>query len=171
MVLVLTGQVWVAPVGTPGPTSVSSALHSAFKDMGFISEEGVKFTEDRQVEARFSWTSLYPKELVIVGRTATVEFALREFNKRAVEFALEGSVTSNGAEWKHDAFNAAAVSKALVIDAADGSSLVRLYFPSGVVEADVESGHSRAGSTDLPVAFSSDRATTDPYTLWRTGVK
>jgi hypothetical protein len=137
-------------------------------ELGFISEDGATFTEEKEVVAKSSWTSLYPKKFMIVGRRAVIKFALREFNKRAVEFALEGPVTKVAAEWKYvpPAMDAA-FPKALVVEWEDGANLFRLYFPTGIVSAPTESQMSRTNPTDLPVTYSSYKSGTgNPYTLF-----
>ena len=35
------GAVWVAPVGTSLPTDATSVINTAFKSLGYISEDGV----------------------------------------------------------------------------------------------------------------------------------
>lgn len=161
------GRAWVAPLGTPAPTNTTGTLDPAFLDLGFVSDDGVRVIENKTVEPKSSWTSLYPKEYVLVGRDLQVELTLREFNKRAVEFALEGSVVTNASEWKHVAFNAAAVSKALVVEWEDGVFNFRLYIPRGMVVADVESQMSRNGASDLPVVFNAHKdGVEQPYTLF-----
>lgn len=172
-VLVLVGTVYVAPVGTPGPTSATSVLDPAFEDMGYLSDVGVTMTNEIDVQPKSSWTGLYPKDFSVVGRRVAVGFTLREYNKRAVELALEGTAVTSGAQWKHGAYNDAAVSKALVIDTTDvdGITKLRIYFPSGIVTADVSSRMARTTAADLPVVFGAPQTAAPPYTMFRSGGK
>lgn len=49
------GAVWVAPVGTTLPTTANGALNEAFKDLGYISEDGVTNTPTRETESVTAW--------------------------------------------------------------------------------------------------------------------
>ena len=168
-VLTPTGTVYIAPIGTPGPHTLDEALDPAFLDLGFITDEGLKITNDIALEPKSSWTSLYPKAYIIVGRDVVVEFSLLEWNKRAVEFALDGNVAKNSTEWKHAGYNASATSKSMVIDAVDGDDKLRYYFPVGIVTADLESTASREDAAELPVAFSATQIDSllSPFRMWR----
>ena len=161
-----SGQIYVAPVGTAAPTLVRSVLDPAWNDLGYISDEGFTYSEKAETEPKSSWTSYYPKEFVLTGRNTMVTFALREFNKRAVEFALEGTVSPSGSEWKKTPATSGSVPRALVIDWQDGAKLFRMYIPSGAIQADVESQMTRTGPTDLPLVFAANKMTDDPYTIF-----
>ena len=166
VIVASTGRVFVAPVGTPAPTSSASVLDVAFLELGFVSEEGATFSEEKEIYAKSSWVSLYPKEYVPVGRRVSLRFVLREFNKRAVEFALEGSVAKVATEFVHSP-PSPATPKALVLDWSDGSHLFRLYFPIGIVSAGAESTVSRTGALSLPVAYGAYASGGNlPYTMF-----
>jgi hypothetical protein len=50
-----SGGIFVAPAGTPVPTSYDEALDAAFVKMGYISEDGVTRTEDADSDDKFAW--------------------------------------------------------------------------------------------------------------------
>jgi len=167
IIIAATGTVYVAPTGTPAPTQVRSTLDVAFLEMGFLSEEGVSVTQGRSVEPKSSWTSLYPKEFITVEQRILVGFALREFNKRAVEFALEGAIVAAGAEFKYSPSAQDRLQRALVVDWEDGTHLFRLYLPFGTAYADIESRMTRTTSADLPIVFGAVKSgAADPYTMF-----
>lgn len=49
------GAVFYAPVGTALPTNATDPLSDAYKDMGYISEDGVKNNGEREVEEIKAW--------------------------------------------------------------------------------------------------------------------
>lgn len=49
------GAIYRAPLGTPLPTSVNEELDKAFKDMGYVSEDGVTSSNTRESESIKAW--------------------------------------------------------------------------------------------------------------------
>lgn len=49
------GAIRIAPVGTPLPTSTQEALNEAFKDMGYVSEDGLTNSTNLVVEKIKDW--------------------------------------------------------------------------------------------------------------------
>lgn len=158
-----TGNVYVAPVGTPAPTLVRSTLDAAWQEMGFITEEGVTYAEEIDTVPRSSWSSFYPREYTPVARRFTVSLAFREYNKRVVEFATEGAITKSGTEWKKSPAAGDISTKAFIVDWNDGVHLVRLYIPVGSVISNIDSAMQRTAAVDLPVVFGTTRLTGDAY--------
>jgi len=175
VVVASNGKVYVAATATPAPTNYTTALNAAFLagELGFISEEGATFTEGRDITDISAWQSFYPLRKIVTARTVQVSFAVREFNKRAVEFALGGTVAINSAEWKFTPPAPDAVAaKSMVMEWTDGTKGYRLYIPVGIVTEAVETNLSRTAAADLPITFEA----TDPgtgsniYTLFTTDV-
>ena len=154
-----TGTVSVAPTTTAAPTTTSGALNAAFIDMGFLSEDGFTFTESKDVADINVWQSFYPARKLITGRAVQVSFALREWKKDTVEFALGGTVTAAHPNHKYEPPTASALGlKSMVIDWQDGTRFYRLYFPTGLVTEAVESNMTRTDAGNLPITY----VATDP---------
>ena len=49
------GHVWRAPIGTTLPTDATTALDAAFKDMGYISDDGVTNANTPETEVINAW--------------------------------------------------------------------------------------------------------------------
>lgn len=172
VVVAASGKIYAGPTSTPAPTNFTTALNAGFLEMGFVSEEGATFTEGRDITDISAWQSFYPLRKIITGRTVSVSFALREFNKRAIEFALGGTVSINSAEWKYvppvpDALSA----KSFVMEWTDSFPIAkgyRLYIPVCIVTEAVESTLSRTAAADLPITIeATDPGTgTNIYTLF-----
>lgn len=150
------GKVYVAATSTPAPTNFTTALNAAFLagELGFISEEGATFTESKDVTDINAWQSFYAIRKIVTSRNVEVSFALREWNKRTVEFALGGTVAVNAAEWSYTPPAPETLAeKSLVLEWLDGSKGYRLYFPRGIVTEAVESTLTRTSAADLPITF------------------
>lgn len=50
-----TGALFVAPAGTAVPTSAAEALNPAFKNLGYVSDEGLVNNVETDVEDVFAW--------------------------------------------------------------------------------------------------------------------
>jgi hypothetical protein len=67
----VAGGLWVAPLGTALPTTEVVALNAAFKAVGYVTEDGVTRTEERNAENLLAWGG----DTILVAQTG-VEAAL-----------------------------------------------------------------------------------------------
>ena len=165
------GTAYAGLTTTPAPTNATTALNAGFTEMGFISEEGATFSQGQEVTDINAWQSFYPIRRIITSRSVTVSFALREWNKRVVEFATGGTVGASGGEWTLTPPSPEQLTeKSLVLEWLDGSKKYRLYIPRGIISENVETNLSRTAAADLPVTFaaSDPGAGTSVYKLFTT---
>lgn len=151
------GTVRVAPVGTAEPADIDAAYGAGWVDLGFTSEDGVKFRDTKSVEAIPVWQLFYPARRVISERDFAVEFVLRQFSGNQVEFAFGGGTVSvDGAgKYRFTPPDPEVIdSRALAVDWLDGDYSFRLIVPNGMVSEDVETQLARATAADLPITFS-----------------
>lgn len=91
-----TGAVYVAPAGTPLPTTAWSTLNAAFKGMGYVSEDGLVNSVESDTEEVNAWGG----DLVLVGQTTFKEMFtvnLIETNAEALKvYYGEDNVTVEG---------------------------------------------------------------------------
>lgn len=71
------GAVYVAPTGTALPTSTAAALNSAFKPLGYISEDGLTNSNSPESESVKAWGGDTVLTLM-TGREDTFSFSLIE---------------------------------------------------------------------------------------------
>lgn len=73
------GAVYIAPLGTTLPTNASTALDEAFECLGYISEDGVTISEERDSESIAAWggDSVYTTQ---TSYTETFAFTPIEIN-------------------------------------------------------------------------------------------
>lgn len=94
----LSGAVYVAPVGSTLPTSTSSALDAAFKNLGYVSDNGLSNNNSRTSEKIKAWGG----ETVLNSQTEFVDefkFTLLEVMNEDVLKTIYGSgnvTTSSG---------------------------------------------------------------------------
>ncbi len=91
-----TGAVYVAPAGTPLPTTAWSTLDDAFKGMGYVSEDGLVNAIETDTEEVYAWGG----DLVLNGQTTFKEMFtvnLIETNEEALKvYYGEDNVTVEG---------------------------------------------------------------------------
>lgn len=170
IVVAANGNVRVAPVGATQPTTPDAAPAAAWLDLGYVSEDGVTFTDSKEIEDVNAWQSFYPVRKIVTGKEATLAFALREWDERTVPLAFGGgTITSPSAGvWRYVPPAPGTLDlRALMIDWQDGDKDYRLIVPRGMVSEAVETNLVRTGAADLPITFSAIPASTtsDPYIL------
>ena len=134
----VTGVVSSAPVATALPTAVNSVLDAAYKDLGWVGEDGItrSLPDAGDREPLHGWQN---NGVVYVIRTPsednpTFSFVLLETKTEVVEFALGVTVTKSATDgkWTFDA-EAARTNVRLVIDIVDGAELRRIVVPKAIV--------------------------------------
>lgn len=151
-----SGAVYVAPAGTAVPTNIATALNAAFVEVGYISEDGVTFTGGAEQEDIGAWQSFYPIRKIITGRSAGLEFVMRQWNEVNLKLAFGGgTIDRNGSVTTYVAPTPSTQDfRALVVQWADGDNDFRLVIPRGQVSGEVSTQLVRTSAADLPVAFA-----------------
>lgn len=146
----------VAPKGTTMPTTVSGALNAAFKDGGWVTEDGLRRAVEEQVQQIRAFGSGQPVRTLKTSREARFEIGFLESN--AVSLSLyhglpltgTGSITV-AADGSFDFTEGPLRTQeyAAVFDIVDGANLIRAVAP--VVEVtNTREFDVRAGS---PIAY------------------
>lgn len=164
------GTVRIAPVGTTQPTTPTATPAAAWLDLGYVTEEGVTFTDSKEIADVAAWQSFYPVRKIITGKEATLAFGLREWDERTIPLAFGGgSVTNPSAGvWRYAPPSPGSLDlRAMMIDWIDGIKNYRLIVPRGLVVEAVETNLTRTDSAVLPINFAAIPLSTsvDPYIL------
>ena len=85
-----SGAVFTAPAGTALPTSASAALNSAFKDMGFVSEDGVTKSTSISTTTIKEWGGA-PVLVTQDEKVVSVKLKLIEYKRKDVHSFVHGS--------------------------------------------------------------------------------
>jgi hypothetical protein len=151
------GKVFIGPVGTAEPNTPTEALNAAFKDLGYISEDGITASFGVSVEDINAFQSLLPIRRVVTGRTADLSFVCRQWNADTFSLALGGgSFDETGGNYIFypPANNDGLSEFAAVIEWNDGSKNYRLIVRRCVVVESVETQIVRNAAADLPITLS-----------------
>lgn len=96
-VIAAGGAVYLAPTGTPGPTTEVSALNAGFVDLGFIDSDGVELEVGEELFDLEAWNNGgYPVRSSVTGRSFKATFNLEQLNGDTVPLALGGGSWSGG---------------------------------------------------------------------------
>lgn len=128
----LTGAISVAPTGTAAPTDASTALPAAWKDLGYVTEDGVTETRDRSTDTLRAWQNADLLREVVTEADLTFQFTLAETKAETVALYYGSTVdTATGAVVIVPA--ATGGRQSFVIDVVDGTQLIRAYIPEGEI--------------------------------------
>lgn len=170
IVVAANGKVWVAPVGTTQPTTPTATPVAAWKDIGFVTEDGVKFTDSKDITDIQAWQSFYPVRKIITGKSAQLAYGLRQWDENTIPLAFGGGAVTNlgGGVWRYAPPAAGTLDqRAMMIDWLDGIRNYRLIIPQGLVSDAVETNLVRTDSAVLPIVFAvvPTSGSADPYIL------
>jgi hypothetical protein len=158
LVVAANGHVSVAPATDAVlPDDVSTALDSAFVDLGFCDESGVKFIDTNTFSPVAVWQSLYPARQLLTSKETTAAFVLKQWNTDSIELAFGGgavTVVSGLSTYTPPLPSDAIDYRAAVIEWEDGTLVQRIVIPRCMVTGSVETDLTRTATTDLPLTLS-----------------
>lgn len=163
------GSVYNAPLGSDLPSGIDVPLDEAWVDLGYVSEDGVTWTDGKSVEEINAWQSLFPVRRLITAKTGSLAYALMQWNGDTVRLAYGGgdiTETSEG-NYQFTPPDASALDESMqAVEWQDGEYDFRLIFPRGMVTDDVETNIVRNNAALLPITFGLlDAANQPPYIL------
>ena len=149
---------YIAPVGTARPAKITDEPATPWQSLGYLSEDGVKWSQSTDNETVMTWQSRSPVRSFITKRELMAEFTLLELSER--NFQLYFSQKMNAApnagiefdlEIKSDS---PAYTYALLMDVQDGDTITRLYFPRASLSDAGDMEVTQSGAIGLPVTMS-----------------
>lgn len=174
LVIGLAGQVYVAPVGARLPATATEALDSTFVDLGYTTEDGVRFTVTPEIQEFRVWQRKSAVRREVESREAEASFALAQWNADTVALAFGGGrVTRTGdGGFRYDppTNEDALEERSLVIDIVDGDKALRIWIPRGNVSEAVEAGFQRGELAALPITFRALEPDTGAMWGFATGI-
>jgi hypothetical protein len=141
----VTGAVSYAPLAAASPTDATTPLPAAYRDVGYISEDGVTEGRDRSTTNIIAWQNADVVRAVVTEAMITVQFTMIETNPNSVELSYGSAVDpSDGSVAIIPARTGGR--RKFVIDYIDGSRFVRLFIAQGEV---MEVGETTLASGDV----------------------
>ena len=175
-----TGSLRVAPLGTVGPTSATSALNVAFVDLGHFGEDGFTETTDRSVEKKKNFGGATVK-ILQTDYTHSFKFVLLESLNADVLKAVYGATNitvtpANGSHGVQVTVNKNAKKlphMSWVIDTTDSelNAFYRNYIPDGQIISvgDVKVVHTDTIMYEVELEAFSDASGNHVYTYTDNG--
>jgi hypothetical protein len=163
------GDVYTAPAGTAAPTDVTTP-GTPWVKLGLISEDGATWTlPTEETTDIMSWQSQYPVRRVTTSMDTSVNFALMEWDRETLPFALGGGTFTDGATVVtfHPPGAGQAESKAIYVYVRDGTIEFGIYMEQGRVTDRGESNFKPDEAALLDITFSIEVSdpSADPYQL------
>lgn len=155
-----SGRILIAPLGTTAPTDVATAWGAGWKDLGYTTTDGVKFTKKDKIETVRTWQSDAAARLVYSDRDLTLKFALLQFNEDTLPLFFGGgtvSETVTGSKvYKYDVANSPANDERMLgVEFADGGTIkYRFVIPRGQVTDTEELALTRTAAAKLGMTFT-----------------
>ena len=151
-----TGTVYAAPEGTPLPSFLTDTLDPAFADLGYLTEDGAKFTDSKTTNEVRPWQSFYPVRVHITERSGTLEFTLLQWNVDTIPLAFGGGgfIEPQPGEFRYEPPSPETLAiNALVIDFTDGDRHFRVTVGRAFVTSNTESTFAKTGPALLPITM------------------
>ena len=153
-----TGAIYVAPLGSTAPTGATPVWAAAWKELGYIGEDGVTENSGIDNEEIKAWQSGAVIRKVITGSTCDFSFECIETNLNVLALFYPGStvtpVTGPPAESKLDQKLPVPTFVALGLDVVDGSVLERIIVPRAQMSSREERTYANADARGYTVTMS-----------------
>lgn len=178
VLVAVTGAVYSAATATTAPTSQASSL-SAWDDLGLVSEEGVVLDGlpgAGDAKTIHAWQNGQAVRTVRTpsDSTPSLKFRLLETNINVIETVLGVTVSQTATEGAFEIdTNDVRTALSFAVDVVDGSELIRIYAPKGIVTSVGAITLTHTGEIAYEVTVECDRDNTKSYNLksWMTKLK
>lgn len=137
------------------PDDPVESLDARFAQHGFVTGEGVKFNDSKEIEDLDAWQSFYPIRKIVVSKASKISLELRQFNSKNCQLAFGGGSvdTSGGVTIYVPPMPGELDNRAAVVKWNDDDKHYALVMPRGIVTDDVETDLVRTNSVNLPIGF------------------
>ena len=160
-----------APAGTVKPTLPATGPIVAdsavpWKDLGYVTEDGITSTRGRETENFGAWQSPSPIAVLVTAITDVFGFSIREWNQNAFDFVYGRGAGAAAKLWEPAKLTIPSSALLLQWDWLTYAS--QLYIPRGTLQGDTETVLARTAPSDLAVEFISTPGGTEPIWIFET---
>lgn len=153
-----TGHIYVAPVDTAFPTSITAAVsHAAgWRELGYATKEGARFAFGREVNSIMGWQSFDPLRKIITALPKTVAFDLMQTNQNTWALGMGGGTFTepSAGEYEYEPPDEDYVDhRALIVEMSDGDYDYRLCFRKALNENGVDFAFVRTDPLVFPITM------------------
>lgn len=162
-------DVFVAPVGTTFPTTITSATDNfpGFSHLGYTTEDGVRPNLTRNINDVNASQAFYPIRRIVASIELTIEFDLQQWNSETVLLGLGGGTItepSNNVFKFTPADESFIDERALLLRTVDGDKVYVWGFTKTQNSRDFTSSLVRTAEATLPIGMTVlDPGTSDPF--------
>lgn len=153
-----SGHVYTAPVGTAFPANISAAVNQAagWKDHGYTTVEGVRFSFARESTDLEAWQSFDPVRTLITKVPKTVSFDLLQWNQFTIQLALGGgTVTGADPNYEYSPPDPSFVDdRALIIEGTDDDKTYRFCYRKALNKSGIDFAMVRTNASPLAITMS-----------------
>ncbi|WP_171167504.1 phage tail protein [Streptomyces sp. I05A-00742] len=155
-----TGRILVAKAGTDGPADTTVEWGPAWRDLGYTSTDGVKFSRKGKTANVDTWQSLTPVRTIYTDRELTLKFGMLQLNEDTLPFFFgEGETAEtapNSGIFKYELQTERTEDeRALGLEFNDGAEIrYRFVIPRGLVTTNDDLDFNRKGAVKLGVTFT-----------------
>ena len=155
-----TGAILSAPTGTALPTDVTTALNAAFKDSGYIGEDGLTLAPDRSTESIKDWSRGEVRR-VLDDFTTELSWEHLELSAEALKnyfgtsnVTVTAATVSTGTRIATKLNATDMPEQSGVFQIKDGVRKVRIVVPRGQISAQGEISFVANDAVKLPVTLA-----------------
>lgn len=165
----LTGRILVGPLGSVGPTDLTSAWDPAWIDLGFLSEDGVEMSYSTETNSIPVWQSLSPARKILTGVDLTLAFTGMEMKRDVVTLYFPSATISTPSAGVHSLAIPASPDpdeRALGFEWEDGAIMNRLVVPRQEITERGSITISRSGAASLNMTSSAYATSAPEIATW-----
>lgn len=153
------GSIFTAEPGATIPASIAVPLGGQWTELGYVTEDGVTWTDGKSLNSIRAWQSFYDLRRIVESREGMLAFSLMQWDGTTVPLAFGGGeITEIGAASGNFRYLPPSPEdvdeKAMAVEWSDGDKDYRLTFPKGMVTENVETNIVRTGAALLPITFA-----------------
>lgn len=145
----VTGVVYVAPLGTALPGSVSASPNAAFKDVGYISDGGITQSVSVDTTDIVAWQNATTVRTLQTGHTVTYALEFLEVNWLTLDTYF-GNFSGGVSELTSDT----TLRKSWIIHVDDGTDDMRVVIPEGQITERGDTVFVSGDAVKLPITIT-----------------
>lgn len=156
LVIGASGHIYVGPTSATAPTNATTAPAGGYTDIGFTTEDGVRFRDEKTITDINAWQSFYPLKKLVTARASSVAFVMEQWNHLTVPIAFGGgTITGSGSDFHYVPPDPSVLDeRRIIVDILDGDDILRFYLPKVISVETVEAQFARNVAGLLPVTFA-----------------
>lgn len=165
----LNGNIYMAPKGSTAPTDLDTAWDPAWKDLGYMSDDGVEMELSTDTEDIMAWQSVTPVRRILTSLDLTLAFTAIELKTTTVKLYFPGATMTDVSGTVHRLDIQASPGPqefAFGFEWLDGTIKNRLIIPRGEVTDRGAVSHTRGGAVGLEMTVSSYATSAPEIASW-----